>query len=354
MSRTERDAPPPRQLPEVAPVGLVATASYLPSTWTSAAEIAVASGIPEAVLVQKFGLRGKHLAGPDEHVSDMSAAAGRLLLEQCQLDPDEIDAVVYFGSTWKDHPVWQAAPRIAALLGCRRAFTLELDYVSCGAPVALRVVRDMVALDPELRRVLLVAASRESRIVDYANARARFMFPFGDGAVAALAQRGAPDGQILGAHMITDSSLADQVRMPAGGSVEPASVESVSAGRHHLDVADPVAMKRRLDEVSLTNFVAVATSAARRSGLGLDGLDFVCGIHMKPSMHAEVLSRLGVAPERSIYLSDTGHMSAVDPLLAYDRARRAGTIPDGVHVLLLAAGTGYTWAGTVVRAGKES
>lgn len=336
------------------PAGLVATASYLPSAWTSAAEISAACGIPEPVLVSKFGLRGKYLAGPDEHVSDMSASAGRRLLAETGQDPAEIDAVVYFGSTWKDHPVWQAAPRVAGLLGCTRAFTLELDYVSCGAPVALRVVRDMVTLDPELRRVLLVAASRESGIVDYGNARTRFMFPFGDGAVAGLVVRGETSGQILGAHMVTDTLLADQVRMPAGGSVEPASAQSVAAGRHRLDVTDPEAMKDRLDKVSLANFITVAEMAARRSGVGVDGIDFVCGIHMKPSMHNEILRRLDMPEERSIYLDDTGHMSAVDPLMAFDRARRAGAIPDGAHVLMLAAGTGYTWAGTVVRAGRES
>lgn len=340
--------------PQPQPAALVATASYLPSSWTSAAEISAACGIPEPVLVSKFGLRGKYLAGPDEHVSDMSASAARQLLAETGQDPGAIDAVVYFGSTWKDHPVWQAAPRVAALLGCTRAFTLELDYVSCGAPVALRVVRDMVALDQDLRRVLLVAASRESAIVDYRNARTRFMFPFGDGAVAALVVRGQTSGQILGAHMVTDALLADQVRMPAGGSVEPASAHSVATGRHLLDVTDPEAMKDRLDKVSLTNFVTVAEAAARRSGLDLRSIDFVCGIHMKPSMHSEILRRLDLPEERSVYLDDTGHMSAVDPLLAFDRARRAGTIPDGAHVLMLAAGTGYTWAGTVVRAGRES
>jgi 3-oxoacyl-[acyl-carrier-protein] synthase-3 len=53
-------------------IGLAATATYLPETWMSAADIAGASGIPEQVILEKFGLRGKHIAGADEHVSDMS------------------------------------------------------------------------------------------------------------------------------------------------------------------------------------------------------------------------------------------------------------------------------------------
>ena len=99
-------------------VGIAATASYLPERWLSAAEIGEASGIPEPVLVEKFGLEGKHIAAPDEHVSDLAVAAAQRLLEEQALDPAEIDTVVYFGSTWKDYAVWQAAPWITHRLGC--------------------------------------------------------------------------------------------------------------------------------------------------------------------------------------------------------------------------------------------
>ncbi|MGH9067000.1 MAG: 3-oxoacyl-ACP synthase, partial [Acidimicrobiales bacterium] len=135
-------------------MGLAALASYLPERWMPAADIAAATGIPEAVIVERFGLTGKHLAGPDQHASDLAVLAGRRLLDQTDLDPGLVDAVVYFGSTWKDYPVWQAAPKVAFELGCHRAFALELDYVSCGAPVALRVARDMMVAEEDLSRVL--------------------------------------------------------------------------------------------------------------------------------------------------------------------------------------------------------
>ena len=64
-------------------------------------------------------------------------------------------------------------------------------------------------------------------------------------------------------------------------------------------------------------------------------------------MHDAIVAELG-AP-RAAYLDDTGHMSGVDPLLALDRADRAGELDDGDLVLLLAAGTGYTWAASVIR-----
>ena len=327
-------------------IGLAATAAYLPERWMTAAEIGAASGIPERVIVEKFGLRGKHIAAPDEHVSDMSVEAASRLLGQHDLDPADVDVVLYYGSMWKDYPVWQAAPWIAHRLGCVNAYALEYANVSCGTPVALRLARNFLVAEPELRNVLVVAACRESYLIDYDNERSRFMFNFGDGAVAGLLVR---DGghELCGAHALTDGSFSLQVKVPAGGSVEPASADSVAARRHYLDVADPAQMKGGLDEVSLPNFVAAARGALASCGARQEDVALLCNIHMKRSMHAAIAAELG--DPRAVYLDDTGHMSGVDPLLALDRAARAGELEEGDLVLLLAAGTGYTWAATVVR-----
>jgi 3-oxoacyl-[acyl-carrier-protein] synthase-3 len=268
-----------------------------------------------------------------------------------EVDPGTVDGVIYFGSTWKDHPVWQAAPKIAHDLRCERAFGLELDYVSCGSPVALRVARSLMADDEDLRRVLLVAGCRESHLLDYTNPDSRFTYNFGDGAVAALLDRDAERHEVLSSHMITDGSLSRHVKVPAGGSVEPASADSVRNRRHRLTVEDPTAMKVRLDEVSLPNFVRVAEEACKRSGLTLADVDYLCGIHVKRSMHHEIVQSLGLGLDQASYLDDTGHMSGVDPLLALGRAVDDGKVRDNDVVLLLAAGTGYTWAATLVRWG---
>jgi 3-oxoacyl-[acyl-carrier-protein] synthase-3 len=317
----------------------------------TAAEIAEASAIPERVLVEKFGLRGKHVAAPDEHVSDLSVRAAERLFADGGVEPAEVDAVVYFGSTWKDYAVWQAAPWIAHRLGCTNAFAIEYDNVSYGTPVALRLCRNFLLAEPELRTIVAVAASRESYLLDYDNERSRFMFNFGDGAAAALLVRDHPTNEVLGSHAITDGSLSLQVKVPAGGSVEPAYVGNGDGARHFLDVVDPAAMKERLDATSLDNFVRVAEEACARSGVSLADVTYVCGIHMKRSMHGALLERLGVDESCAAYLDDTGHMSGVDPLFALDRAARAEMLGDGDVVLLLAAGTGYTWAATVLRWG---
>jgi 3-oxoacyl-[acyl-carrier-protein] synthase III len=331
----------------VTSVSLAATAGYLPDRWMTAAEVGARSGIPENVVIEKFGLRGKHIAAEDEHVSDLSVRAADSLLVESGVDPEQIDVVMYFGSMWKDYGVWQAAPWIAHRIGASRAYAVEYDNVSCGTPVALRLARDMLLAEDELHTVLIVAACRESYLLDYSNERSRFMFNFGDGAVAGLLVKDGGRNEVLGCHGITDGSFSLQVKVPSGGSVSP------NGGYRFLDVADPAAMKDGLDKVSLKNFVAAARGAVERSGASLAEVGYLCGIHMKPSMHRALLEELGLDQSRAAYLNDTGHMSGVDPLFALDRAARAGALTKGELVLLLAAGTGYTWAASVIRWGDD-
>jgi 3-oxoacyl-[acyl-carrier-protein] synthase III len=326
-------------------VSLAATAAYLPERWMPAAEVAVASGIPEEVLVEKFALRGKHIAAEGEHVSDMSVRACEALLAETGVDPQSIDVVMYFGSMWKDYALWQAAPWIAHRLGATNAYAVEYDNVSCGTPAALRVAKDMLVAEPGVRSVLLVGACRESYLLDYANRRSRFMFNFGDGAAAALLLKGGDRNELLGSHGLTDGSLSLHVKVARGGSVH------ANDGYPFLDVDDPAAMKESLDQTSLQNFVRVAEGAARRSDLTLADISFLCVLHTKRSMHVALCEALGISLERAEVLHDTGHMSGVDTLLSLDRAARAGKLRDGDVVLLLAAGTGYTWAASVLRWG---
>jgi 3-oxoacyl-[acyl-carrier-protein] synthase III len=310
-----------------------------------AAEVAQASGIPERVLVEKFALRGKHIAAADEHVSDMSVRACDALLAESGADPESIDVVRSFGSMWKDYAVWQAAPWIAHRLGAKNAYAVEYDNVSCGTPAALRMARAMLVAEPDVRNVLLVGACRESYLLDYGNARSRFMFNFGDGAAAALLVKEGERNELLGSYGITDGSLSLHVKVARGGSVH------ANDGYPFLDVEDPAAMKEQLDETSLRNFVRVAERALKRSGLTLRDVSFLCPLHMKHSMHSALCDALGVDRARAEVLDDTGHMSGVDTLFSLDRAVRSGKVRDGDVVLLVAAGTGYTWAASVVRWG---
>ena len=330
------------------PVGIADLNFYAPEQFMTAAEIGERAGLPEQIVIDRFGLVGKHIAAWDEHVSDMCISAARPVVERC--GADGIDAVVYFGSHWKDYAVWQAAPAIQFALGLD-GFAMEAVNVSAGAPVALKVVRDMLAADEHLRSVLLVGAAKESQLLDYTNKRGRFMINFGDGAVAVLLKRDHPRNVVLGSSILTDGSFADQVRVPAGGSAHTASHATVDARMHYLDVRDPQEMKDRLDPITLKNFLKVATDALERSGRQMSDVGLLLPIHMKRSIHQVLLDEFGLTHEQAMYLDHFGHMSAVDPLLALALARDEGRLRDGMVILILAAGTGYSWAASVIEWG---
>ena len=326
---------------------LVSVGTHMPDGWMPASEIAVRSGIPEEVIIERFGLDGKHIAGPDDHVSTMAASAGIQAVERAGISPDQVDVVAYFGSMWKDYNVWSAAPKVMDIIGATNAWALEMANVSCGAPVAISAVAGMLAGDPTIDNVLLIGGCRESHLIDYTNERSRFMFNFGDGGAAALLSTSLPGHEILSYEIITDGRFADDVAVYAGGSKVPATHETVDERRHYLDVDDPPSMKARLDPVSGPNFVKVVNDVCRRAGVGVSEIRLLPILHTKQSIHEWIVDGVGIPRDRAVYLRRHGHMSGLDTIVGLDL--RQDELEEGDLVLLLAAGTGYTWAATLLR-----
>ena len=262
-------------------VGLAATASYLPERWMTAAEVAAASGIPEDVIVEKFGLRGKHIAAADEHVSDLAVRAARAAARRDRRRPGrDRRASCTSARSWKDYPVWQAAPWIAHRLGCANAYAVEYDNVSCGAPVALRVARDMLVAEAGARARARRRGAAASRTSSTTRTSARASCST---SATARSRRCSKDGGAERAARLARDHR--RLALAAGEGAVGRQRRPRTAASRFLDVADPAAMKERLDEVSLPNFVRAAEGALARSGATLADVGYLCGIHMKRSMH---------------------------------------------------------------------
>lgn len=332
-------------------VGIAGLSVYLPEGFADSAKLAEQTDIPEWVIREKFGLRRKHLAAPGEHVSTMAVRAARPLLEK--LGHPVIDAVVYFGSPHKDYAVWSVGPKIQHELGLKDAFTFEIMNVSAGGPVTLKVVKDMLVADPNLNNILCVGASREADLIDYTNQRSRFMFNFGDGAVAMVLRRDYPNNVILQSALRTDGAYAEFVRVPAGGTVLPTSVETIRDRMHYLDVSDPLQMKEQLDPVTVDNFLWAGREALRRSGYAPEDISFLAPLHTKRSLFELLLKQFGLTEDRAVYLDYCGHISALDPIIGLWDGQRTGKLRDGDVAVALSAGTGYSWTATALRWGPE-
>lgn len=328
-------------------IQIVQTSVYFPTEVETAKDLESKTGIPEKVIIDKFGLYQKHVANSAMHASDLAIQAAKPLLEI--VDPLEIDVIIYFGSPYKDYSVWSCATKIQHELGAKKAYAFEIMNVSSCFPIALKVAKDMLSSDKTIKHILLAGGCKESQIIDYQNPRSRFMFNFADGGAAALLSRKEGKFEILESSIFTDGSFHDDIRVPAGGSVHPASQETVENNLHFIDVKDPADMKVRLDPVSVSNFIKVVKESVEKSGYSINDINMLLPLHTKRSMFKEILTGLNLSEEKAIYLDHHGHMSALDPCVGLDFAENHKKLKKGDIIVAVSAGTGYTWAATTLR-----
>jgi len=134
--------------------------------------------------------------------------------------------------------------------------------------------------------------------------------------------------------------------------------ENVAKGLFYFDLVEPEAMKNRLNEVSMDNWVKCVDEALRKSGRKADGtpytrsdLDFLNMVLIKPSGHREMLERLGLREDQSVYLSDYGHTGEQDAMFVIKEGLKQGRLKDGDLMAIVAAGIGYVWAAGIVQWG---
>ncbi len=331
------------------PVGIIGVGTYFPACIETAADLVERTGIPEAVLREKMGIRQRHVAGPEDAVSEMASRAALRAIQQAGISPEQINVVISHGSEHKDHVVWNAAGKIQHNVGAVNAFAFEMYALCAGAPIAMFMAKSMLQADPALQYGLLAAGSRENDLINFQNQRSRFMFNFGAGAGAMVLARGVERNVILGASAFTDGSLSETVMLTTDMIGD--GPECLGDLRGRLDVRQADYMAERLGQTSLPNFVRVIREAAEKSGATLADVKFLGLVHMKKSFYLEILEAVGLTPEQSVYLEDYGHVQSVDQALALQLGLEQGKIRPGDLVVLAGAGTGYTWSAVAVRWG---
>ncbi len=332
-------------------IGLVALATYLPEQIQDAAYVAEQSGIPEEVVRDKLGILQKHRATPADQTSVMALKAARLALQRAQIEATDLDLILYSGSMHKDFYVWSAANHIQYRLGATNAYAFELAALCTTNVLALKVARDLMTADTRLRTVLICGGHRTADLIDWNNSSTRFLFNLSDGGSAMVLRRDSPTNHLLESSFITDGSLAEEVVIPAGGTRQPTSHETLEQGLHTFHVGSPQRLKDGLDGISEERFARVVREAVERSGYTTADIDFLAINHMKPSMHRRVLSLLDLTEEHSLYLSQYGHIGAPDQVLAVELAEAQGRLRQGALVVMASAGLGFTWGATALRWG---
>jgi 3-oxoacyl-[acyl-carrier-protein] synthase-3 len=330
-------------------VGIRSVGSYVPDGIRDSVYISEASGIPEPVIREKFGIKQVHKAGPEDTVSAMGVKASLRALED--ISPDELDMVVYCGSEYKDFYMFNCAARIKEDIGAKNAVAFEIHSLCSAGVYSLKILKAMMLQDESLRKVLLVSSSKEGDLINYKDTDSRFMFNFGDGAAAVVLERDLGRNVILESSMIVDGQFSTDVYVPGIGCVNRDKIDVMSFEDRHLRVRDLQDMKTRLDPVTLDNFCKVMDQAVERSGYTNADVGFVAPICMKKSMLVGLLNHFNLTEEKSFLLEDYGHCQSADCFLSIEEGLRHGRLKDGDLVVTIAAGTGYSWASTAIKWG---
>ncbi|MEZ4452436.1 MAG: 3-oxoacyl-ACP synthase [Nannocystaceae bacterium] len=331
------------------PIGILSAGAYVPRTSLSAADLAERTGVPEAVIRDKFGIEARPIPGEGDHTGAMGLWAAQDAVARAGIDPGEIDLVLCTTEEHKEYPLWTAGIKLAHDLGARKAWAIDVQ-LRCGTTMAaLRMAKAMMRSEPGIRTALIAGGYRNCDFVDLANPRSRFLTNLSAGGGALLLRRGHPRSELLGSSVITDGSFSLDVIVPVGGTVEPLTPDNFD--RHYLDVPDPEGMKGRLDRLSMANFLRVIDEALAASDLGRGDIGFLNILHMKRSAHEYILGQLGLGPEQTIYLSRYGHIGQQDQPLSYKLAEDQGRLRDGTIMVMVAAGIGYAWSASVIRYG---
>lgn len=334
-------------------VGIIGYGNWIPAGRVTAADLALATGIPEDVIALKFGVKGKPVAGPGETTAFMGLAAANKALASAGIEGGAVDLVIWCGAQHKDYPCWLAGLYVANQIGAKHAWSFDMEAMCGSMMAALDVAKALMTTHPELETVLLVSGYRNNDLIDPAVPETRFMLDIGSGGSALVLKKNAGRNVILASAFRGDGSLSEMCIVPALGSKAwPPAVGDLA--RAHFVVPDEPAFKAKLGEVTMPNFYAVIRESLKLSGLSEQQLDYLAILHFKRSAHDAVLAELGLKPEQSTYLDEYGHLGQNDQVLSLELGLRDGKIHDGSRIVFVGAGLGFVWAATTLQWGPHS
>lgn len=337
-------------------IGIVDYELYLPETKITAEELSPLVNIPAQILREKMGVNEKYVGGPEDHAAMMSIKASQKLLERTGISAKDLDMILFSGETYCEYTCWTAGIKIQNVLGADNAYAWDLGFRCAATPLAIKVAKDMMLADDSVNTVLITGGNTNAYLIDYKDKNQSFMFDMSPAGMAMILKKDHNENVVLETGVITDHVFCDDVIGKWGGTLHPitpeiAQDEEALRKAKLIHLPDPEGMKKRLGERSLPNFVGAVNKAVQKSKLDKP-LDFIGITHINPKAHNAILSTLDLQPENSVYLSDHGHCGHVDQFLSLDLGLKQGLVKSGDYVGLLAAGTGYAFACTVVKWGQ--
>jgi 3-oxoacyl-[acyl-carrier-protein] synthase-3 len=311
---------------------------YLPSRILTNDELARQVETSDEWIVQRTGIRQRHIAAKGELTSDLAIAAAKAALASAHVDPQSIDLIVV-GTSTPDNTFPASAVSVQAGLGITRGAAFDLQAVCSGFVYSLATV-DALLRTGAYNRALVIGSETFSRILDWKDRTTCVLFGDGAGAVVLEAQQQAgtrEDRGILTAHLRSDGRHKSKLYVDGG----PSSTQTVGLLRME---------GRAVFKHAVAMITDVIEDAFRATGYTAADIDWFVPHQANKRIIDDSAHKLGIAPEKVVITVDQhGNTSAASIPLALNVAVKDGRIKKGDLVLLEAMGGGFTWGSVLVR-----
>lgn len=311
---------------------MLSCGSYLPERIMTNAELAQMVDTSDEWIVERTGIRQRHIVAEGELTSDMAVAAAKVALERAQLEPNDIDLIVLATST-PDNTFPATATAIQNALGIRHGAAFDLQAVCSGFVFALATADNFLRAG-QFKRALVIGAEAFSRILDWEDRTTCVLFGDGAGAVVLEAQKMDPmdiTRGILASRLRSDGRYYDKLYVDGG----PSSTQSVGHLRMH---------GREVFRHAVGNISSVIEETLEQAGYKISDVDWFIPHQANKRILDGTARKVGLNAERIIITVDQhGNTSAASVPLAMDVAYKDGRLKKGDMILLEAMGGGFTW-----------
>jgi 3-oxoacyl-[acyl-carrier-protein] synthase-3 len=312
--------------------------SYLPSRILSNAELSRMVDTSDEWIMQRTGIRARHIAAEGETTSDMALKAAQAALAAAGVDAQSIDLIVLATST-PDNTFPASAVSVQSGLGITHGAAFDLQAVCSGFVFAMATVDGLIKTG-NYRRALVIGSETFSRILDWNDRTTCVLFGDGAGAVVVEAQMqpGAQEDRgILAAKLRSDGRHKNKLYVDGG----PSSTMTVG----HLRMEGRAVFKHAVAMVS-----DVIEDAFKATGYTAEDIDWFVPHQANKRIIDDTAKKLGLAPEKVVLTVDRhGNTSAASIPLALSVAVADGRIKRGDLVMLEAMGGGFTWGAVLLR-----
>ncbi len=319
---------------------IIGVGNYLPEKVLTNLDLEKMVETTDEWIQTRTGIKERRIAADHEAASDLAIKAAQNALKNAGIKAEQLDLIIV--STVTGDTIFPStACLVQAAIGANCG-AFDLSAACSGYPYGLTMASHLIA-SGEYKYILVVATEVLSRFLDWKDRSTCVLF--GDGAGATVIGHSDDDTGILSTYLGADGKFGDLLKLPAGGSRIPPSVESIQKGQHTLEMSGTEVFKlavRRMGEA--------CDEAVKRAGLTMDDISLLIP-HQANLRIINGLAKHLKTPMEKVFVNvhKYGNMSAASTLVALIEAIEEGRIKKGDNVLLVAFGAGLTWASCVIK-----